>query len=105
MIDQCANSHCNKTLHYFREGIIYAVKTSEESAAQGEHFWLCGECARTVIRDQKAGKRWSLKEVTDLKQRPVLPPFEDSNENCILSVVKPGPVVGGRFCALSAIAR
>jgi hypothetical protein len=78
MIDQCANSHCNKRFIISGKVLSMPSSTSVESAAQGEHFWLCGECARTVIRDQKARKRWRLKEVTDLKQRPVLPRFEDS---------------------------
>jgi hypothetical protein len=78
MIDQCANVRCNKTLHYFRDGIIYAVKTPEGSGAQVEHFWLCGECARTVIRDQKAGRRWSLKEMSAVKEWPILPQFDGS---------------------------
>jgi hypothetical protein len=54
MIDRCANSQCDKTLHYFREGIIYAVENSTEaSGARVEHFWLCGECAKSIIRDQR----------------------------------------------------
>ena len=39
MIDRCANSRCNKTLHYFREGIIYALETSsKDSGERVEHF-------------------------------------------------------------------
>jgi hypothetical protein len=80
MIDRCANSRCNKTLHYFREGIIYSVKTaSEEPGERVEHFWLCGECARTVIRNQKAGTRLRLDEMSDLKPGTPLPAFEGAS--------------------------
>jgi hypothetical protein len=72
MIDRCANSQCDKTLHYFREGIIYAVENSTEtSGVRVEHFWLCGECANNVIRDQRAGARWRLEGISNLKPWPL----------------------------------
>jgi hypothetical protein len=74
MIDNCANSQCNKSLHYFREGIIYAVeKSTETSTFRIEHFWLCGECARYIINDQKAGRQWRLQVVSNVEPWPPRP--------------------------------
>jgi hypothetical protein len=71
MIDNCANSQCNKSLHYFREGIIYAVdKSTETSGFLIEHFWLCGECAIDIIKDQKAGRQWRLEVVSNVEPWP-----------------------------------
>jgi hypothetical protein len=72
MIDRCANSQCDKTLHYFREGIIYAVENSTKtSGVRAEHFWLCGKCAKELVSDERAGKRWRLKGVSKLKMWPL----------------------------------
>jgi hypothetical protein len=67
MIDICANVECWKRLHYFREGIIYAMQIP---ALQGdgngsndyrtEHFWLCGRCSEAILEELRAGKRSQL---------------------------------------------
>ena len=77
MIDRCANSRCEKTLHYFREGIIYAVESSMgKSGLYVEHFWLCGECAKSIMRDDRAGARWRPEETSNLKPWPPLQKVE-----------------------------
>lgn len=59
MLMRCANVQCSKPLHYLREGRIYifdAVKTNGHTASgrahHMEHFWLCGDCAKTMILEQ-----------------------------------------------------
>jgi hypothetical protein len=56
MVDQCANPHCCKPLHYLNEGRIYVFETrdrstrssAEEEACRREHFWLCGSCSQSM---------------------------------------------------------
>jgi hypothetical protein len=55
MVNNCANPKCGKPLHYLREGRIFVFDLPEEVSAVGgkkkrriEHFWLCGECSRTM---------------------------------------------------------
>jgi hypothetical protein len=56
MVDQCANPHCCKPLHYLNEGRIYVFETrdrstrssTEEAACRREHFWLCGSCSPSM---------------------------------------------------------
>jgi cob(I)alamin adenosyltransferase len=61
MLMSCANPQCAKPLHYLREGRIYifdSVKTNGGAAStrahQMEHFWLCGDCSKTMILEQTA---------------------------------------------------
>lgn len=61
MIAKCANPECGAPFRYLREGRIFQVDRdpcgrrivgpfliSEGPPHQLEHFWLCGECARTL---------------------------------------------------------
>jgi hypothetical protein len=59
MLMSCANPKCAKPLHYLREGRIYifdSVKTNgaipSNRAHHMEHFWLCGDCSKTMILEQ-----------------------------------------------------
>jgi hypothetical protein len=50
MISQCANPDCRRDLHYLRDGKIYQfVLTPKTGNKRLEHFWLCGECSKTMI--------------------------------------------------------
>jgi hypothetical protein len=50
MISQCANPDCRRELHYLRDGKIYQfVFSSQTGNKRLEHFWLCGECSKTMI--------------------------------------------------------
>jgi hypothetical protein len=55
MMNSCANPKCGKPLHYLREGRVFVFDLPDQSTAVGgkktrriEHFWLCGECSRTL---------------------------------------------------------
>ena len=49
MVSWCANPDCRRELRYFREGKIYAFLMSSASGHRRlEHFWLCGECFKTM---------------------------------------------------------
>jgi len=51
MVKNCANPKCAKPLHYLREGRIFvfdAGSASDEPIHRMEHFWLCGECSKTM---------------------------------------------------------
>ena len=62
MIAKCANPACGAPFRYLREGRIFQVDSNAAGkrivgpfliADAGpphrlEHFWLCGECARTL---------------------------------------------------------
>jgi hypothetical protein len=59
MVNNCANPKCGKPLHYLREGRIFIFDLPDQiSAVSGkktrriEHFWLCGECSRTLEMQQ-----------------------------------------------------
>lgn len=53
MVNNCANPACNKSLHYLREGRIFLFFQKKTSRMNDklpqclEHFWLCGDCAKT----------------------------------------------------------
>jgi hypothetical protein len=50
MISQCANPDCRRELHYLRDGKIYQVVLSAKVGSKRlEHFWLCGECSKSMI--------------------------------------------------------
>ncbi len=63
MLAKCVNPACSRPLHYLRDGRIFHVEREAPSADSGklshhvEHFWLCGECCRsmTVLFDPKNG--------------------------------------------------
>ena len=54
MVSNCANPQCNKQLHYLRDGKVYRFDTSraapdgKAAPKHNEHFWLCGDCIRTL---------------------------------------------------------
>ncbi|HVJ06874.1 MAG TPA: hypothetical protein VM554_00670 [Acidisarcina sp.] len=65
MISNCANPKCSKPLLYLREGRIFvfdmpvpqsAGTTSGRGAYRLEHFWLCGECSKTLVLQQMGDK-------------------------------------------------
>jgi hypothetical protein len=50
MVSQCANPDCRRELHYLRDGKIYQFVLSPKTGSKRlEHFWLCGECSKTMI--------------------------------------------------------
>ena len=50
MVSQCANPDCRRELHYLRDGKIYQFVLSPKTGGKRlEHFWLCGECFKTMI--------------------------------------------------------
>jgi hypothetical protein len=59
MVNHCANPRCSKPLHYLREGRIFVFdvasgevdKTGKRSRRM-EHYWLCGECSRTLAMEE-----------------------------------------------------
>jgi hypothetical protein len=49
MVSQCANPDCRRELRYLRDGKIYAFATSSGNGSKSlEHFWLCGECSKSM---------------------------------------------------------
>jgi hypothetical protein len=49
-VSQCANPDCRLQLHYLREGKIYRFALSAKTGGNRlEHFWLCGECSKSMI--------------------------------------------------------
>jgi hypothetical protein len=59
MMNNCANPKCGKPLHYLREGRVFVFDLPNQISAVGgkktrriEHFWLCGECSRTMEMQQ-----------------------------------------------------
>jgi hypothetical protein len=59
MVSHCANPKCAKPLHYLREGRIFVFDVpAGETDRHGkrsrrmEHYWLCGECAQTMVMQQ-----------------------------------------------------
>jgi len=50
MVSQCANPECRRKLHYLRDGKIYQFALSPKTGSRRlEHFWLCGQCSKTMI--------------------------------------------------------
>jgi hypothetical protein len=50
MVSQCANPECKRELHYLRDGKIYRfVMSTATGSKRVEHFWLCGECSKSMI--------------------------------------------------------
>jgi hypothetical protein len=61
MVSNCANPKCGKPLHYLREGRIFvfdvpagAEELNGKRSRRLEHYWLCGECAQTMVMQQSA---------------------------------------------------
>ncbi len=60
MVNNCANPSCNKPLHYLRDGRIFVFEVMGDTVgADGkrsrhlEHYWLCGDCAPTMVLERK----------------------------------------------------
>jgi hypothetical protein len=59
VVSHCANSSCQKPLHYLREGRIFLISRKRSSDSDSklpyrlEHFWLCGTCSKewTIAAD------------------------------------------------------
>jgi hypothetical protein len=50
MVSQCANPDCRRELHYLRDGKVYQFVLCTKTAGKRlEHFWLCGDCSKTMI--------------------------------------------------------
>ena len=50
MISQCANPACRRELRYLRDGKVYRfVLSTKAGSKRTEHFWLCGECSKSMI--------------------------------------------------------
>jgi hypothetical protein len=50
MVSQCANPDCTRELHYWRDGEVYQFVLSTKTGSKRlEHFWLCGDCSKTMI--------------------------------------------------------
>ncbi len=64
MLSKCANPACLSPFLYLHEGTIFNIEVEGEPAVNSdgsitrarrlEHYWLCGECARsmTVVYEQ-----------------------------------------------------
>jgi hypothetical protein len=56
MVNKCANPKCEKPLHYLREGRVFVFDAAESdqttSVHRMEHFWLCGNCSRSMRLEQ-----------------------------------------------------
>ena len=58
MVKNCATPKCAKPLHYLREGRIFVFDAESDSGKpihRMEHYWLCGECSKTM-RLEKTGQ-------------------------------------------------
>jgi len=50
MVSQCANPDCRRELRYLRDGKVYRFVLSTKTGSKRlEHFWLCGECSKSMI--------------------------------------------------------
>jgi hypothetical protein len=61
MVNQCANPRCGKPLRYLREGRIFVFEVQDDTLGSDgkrtrhmEHYWLCGDCAPTLLLDRKS---------------------------------------------------
>jgi hypothetical protein len=64
MLSKCANPDCTKTLRYLREGKVFKIDSAGKKAPRKvEHFWLCGDCSRTMtlVPDRLNGMHISKK--------------------------------------------
>jgi hypothetical protein len=52
MVSQCANPDCRRELHSLRDGKVYqfVLSTKTGGGKRLEHFWLCGDCSKIMIR-------------------------------------------------------
>jgi hypothetical protein len=82
MVNSCANPTCSKPLHYLREGRIFVFDVPETPAikrmdgARGrrmEHYWLCGDCAQTLMLKHSIEEGVKLLSRPPIGSRPVSP--------------------------------
>jgi hypothetical protein len=82
MVNYCANPKCEKPLHYLREGRIFvfdvpdAPSVKRIDGARGrrmEHYWLCGDCAQTLIVKHSTAEGMELLARSPIRSRPVGP--------------------------------
>ncbi len=59
MVNNCANPHCNKPLHYLRDGRIFVfdvqgdgIEGDGKRSRHMEHYWLCGDCSPTLVLER-----------------------------------------------------
>ena len=77
MVSQCANPDCRRELRYLRDGKIYAFAMSTGNGSKSlEHFWLCGECSKSMtltclnqseVKTALGGKL----QAREVRQRPI----------------------------------
>ena len=53
MVRECANPACSVPLRYLRDGRLFQFEVRSHTGArklsrQVAHFWLCGQCCRTL---------------------------------------------------------
>jgi len=49
MVSHCGNPDCRRELRYLRDGKIYQFVLSPKTCSKRlEHFWLCGECSKSM---------------------------------------------------------
>jgi len=55
MVEKCVNPFCNEPFRYLGHGKLFVVEfprrvaeLRHHIAGRREHFWLCGECARSM---------------------------------------------------------
>jgi hypothetical protein len=86
MVNNCANPRCNKPLHYLRDGRIFVFEVMGDTVGSDgkrsrhlEHYWLCGDCAPTMIleRDADAG--------VQLMPKPILRNHREEREPALAS--------------------
>jgi hypothetical protein len=77
MASQCANPDCRRELRYLRDGKIYAFAMSTGNGSKSlEHFWLCGECSKSMTltclnqSEVKTARRGKL-QAREVRQRPI----------------------------------
>jgi hypothetical protein len=65
MLSKCANPDCTKTLRYLREGKVFKIDSAgKKTPRKVEHFWLCGDCSRTMtLIDDRGSGMQILKKV------------------------------------------
>ena len=77
MVSQCANPDCRRELRYLRDGRIYAFAMSTGNGSKSlEHFWLCGECSKSMTltclnqSEVKTPHRAKL-QAREVRQQPI----------------------------------
>src|SRR5437870_13101426 len=76
MVSHCANPDCRRELRYLRDGRIYTFAISAGNGSKSlEHFWLCGECSKSMTptclsqSEVKTARRSQVTQTTALVTR------------------------------------